>query len=111
MAAKRKGRQPGVNKSEAIREFLKGKPDAKPKEVVAGLLEKGIEVSPGLVASQKYKKTPGSPSVQGPRGARAKEGWFSVDDVVRVQKLSAELGGIGKLRSIVELLEKISVPF
>jgi hypothetical protein len=100
-----------VNKSEAIREYLKEKPDAKPREVVAGLLEKGIEVSAGLVAQQKYKKAPEAASAGGSRGNRDKAGWFSVDDVVRVQKLSSELGGIAKLRSIVELLEKMSVPF
>lgn len=44
------GGEPKVNKSAAVREYLKGQKQAKPKEVVAALKEKGIDVSPTMVS-------------------------------------------------------------
>jgi len=44
-----------VNKSAAIREYLKSNADAKPKEIVAALAEKGITVSPNMVSIVKAK--------------------------------------------------------
>ena len=54
--------KPEVNRSEAIREALKELPDAKAKEIVAHLKEKGVEVSEQLVYQVKKiskKKKPG----------------------------------------------------
>jgi hypothetical protein len=45
--------KPEVNRSEAIREAYKELPDAKAKEIVAHLKEKGIEVNEGLVYQVK----------------------------------------------------------
>ncbi len=57
MAKKRKptpateaGGAPKVNKSAEIREYLKGHKQARPKEVVAALKEKGIDVAPSMVS-------------------------------------------------------------
>jgi hypothetical protein len=53
-----------VNRSEAIRGALKELPDAKAKEIVAHLKEKGVEVSEQLVYQVKKiskKKMPGKP--------------------------------------------------
>ena len=57
MAKKRKtkpnskaGGEPKVNKSAAVRDYLKGHKQAKPKEVVAALKEQGIDVSPNMVS-------------------------------------------------------------
>lgn len=47
--------EPKINKSAAIREQLAGNADAKPKEVVAALAEKGITVSPNMVSIIKAK--------------------------------------------------------
>lgn len=44
-----------VNKSAMIREHLKAHKDAKPKEIVAALKEKGIDVSPNMVSIVKAK--------------------------------------------------------
>lgn len=44
-----------VNKSAAIREYLKSNADAKPKDIVAALAEKGITVSPNMVSIVKAK--------------------------------------------------------
>ena len=44
-----------VNKSAAIREYLAANPEAKPKEIVAALADKGITVSPNMVSIVKAK--------------------------------------------------------
>ena len=44
-----------VNKSAAIRDYLAASPEAKPKEIVAALAEKGITVSPNMVSIVKAK--------------------------------------------------------
>jgi len=49
------GEEAKVNKSAAIRDYLAGHKDAKPKEVVAALKEQGIEVSPNVVSIVKAK--------------------------------------------------------
>lgn len=56
------GSDTGLNKSQAIRDYLAEHPDAAPKDVVAGLGEKGLVVTPGLVglvkhSSRKQKET------------------------------------------------------
>lgn len=44
----------GSTKSQAIREYLAANKKANPKEIVAGLKEKGVEVSFGLASAVKY---------------------------------------------------------
>lgn len=44
-----------VNKSAAIREYLASNANAKPKEIVAALAEKGITVSPNMASIVKAK--------------------------------------------------------
>ncbi|MBA4020265.1 MAG: hypothetical protein C0483_24145 [Pirellula sp.] len=44
-----------VNKSAAIRDYLAASPEAKPKEIVAALTAKGINVSPNMVSIVKAK--------------------------------------------------------
>jgi len=106
--AKKKGRQAGVNKSAAIREYMASNPDAKPKDVVAGLKEQGLEVAVGLVNQVRSKRSGGAGSGGGRGRGRGKSGdLFSADDVFRVQKLASELGGVGKLQSIVDLLARM----
>lgn len=39
-----------INKSAAVREYLKGNKQAKPKEIVAALKERGVDVSPNMVS-------------------------------------------------------------
>lgn len=44
-----------VNKSAAIRDYLKANKKAMPKQIVAALKEKGIDVSPNMVSIIKAK--------------------------------------------------------
>jgi hypothetical protein len=43
------------NRSQSIREYLAGHPDAVPKDVVAALKSKGVVVTPGLVGLIKFQ--------------------------------------------------------
>jgi arginine repressor len=44
-----------VNKSALVREYLQTNKDAKPKEIVAALKEKGVDISPNMVSIIKAK--------------------------------------------------------
>ena len=99
----------GVNKSEKIREVFKANPKMKASEVIATLAGKGITVNPALVYFVKGK-TKG-------RKARRKHVKMNVGKVaettnnadilaiiLKVKRLAAEVGGMGKLRALVEAL-------
>ena len=44
----------GTNPGQSIRDYLAAHPQASPNEIVAGLKEQGITVSPGLASNVKY---------------------------------------------------------
>ena len=98
-----------MNKSEAIRNYLAAQPNATPNEIVAGLKQQGITVSPGLASNVKY--TSGRPR-KGPkrRGRPAKtesNGALSVSDLVEAKKLADQLGGIEQARQALATLEEL----
>jgi hypothetical protein len=88
-----RGKTEGVNKSQAIREYLAANPNAMPIDVIAGLKEKGINVSRGLVGLVKYKKSgkkaggrkrgrkPGQKPARAARGAKVAKGGSKSDAV------------------------------
>jgi hypothetical protein len=49
------GKKSNVNRSQVIREFFKGSPNSKAREVIKGLSDKGIQVSEDLVYAVKRK--------------------------------------------------------
>src|SRR3989442_15741559 len=99
----------GVNKSEEIRQILKATPKMKAKEVVASLLNKGIKATEGLVYFIKGK-------VSGRRGRRRRltkavanvaitTGKVdALATILKVKALANEVGGLKKLKAIVEAL-------
>ena len=96
-----------VNKSQAIRDFLKGSPKAGTKEVVAGLAEKGIKVGPPLVYLIRSKANHAKRRANRRRFDESSRGSGRVDPVdlfVRVRDLSREVGGIQNLKKLVDLL-------
>jgi hypothetical protein len=112
-----------VNRSEAIRGALKELPDAKAKEIVAYLKEKGVEVSDQLVYQVKKiskKKTPGKPGRKPGKVSQAKatvaapakvaavpssNGMLGVGASIAVAKAAAEkVGGWSALKEIVDAL-------
>jgi hypothetical protein len=111
--------KPEVNRSEAIREAYKTLPDAKAKEIVAHLKEKGIEVNEGLVYQVKKiskKKKPGRKPgkvaqakavVAAPAkiAAPSSNGRLGVGASIAVAKAAAEkVGGWATLKEIVDAL-------
>lgn len=47
--------EPKVNKSAAVREYLKSHKGARPKEVVAALKEQGLDIAPSMVSLIRAK--------------------------------------------------------
>jgi hypothetical protein len=101
------GNGKGVNKSEAIREFLAEHPAADTKTVVAGLAEKGLKVAPTLVYFIKSKQNQAKRRAKRERVAESSRQAGSknpVEIVLRVKDLSREVGGIKNLKLLVDLL-------
>lgn len=95
-------------RSAAVREFLAENPSASPKTVVAGLKEKGIEVSEGLVSVIKYRKPSGG---AGRRGRTAFQlganGDISANALLEVKRVVDALGGFEKAREALTTLEQL----
>src|SRR5437868_824903 len=97
----------GVNKSEAIREAIAANPKATAKEIVSLLGEKGIKVAPTLVyyINSKGKQAKRKDKRARIAAASATSGNGNpVELVIRVKDLAREVGGIGNLKMLVDLL-------
>ncbi len=121
----------GVNKSQAIRDYSKENPQLKPKQLAEELTKKGVSVSAGFVSTilstSKRKKKVGR---QGrPKGSSASKsavksvravgrpakkktasksaGNVSVDSLLKVKALVAEVGGMANAKSALTALEKL----
>ncbi len=124
--AKKQADGDGVNKSQAIREYLTANPDVKPIDVAKALSDKGIDVSPAFVSQIKLKlkqgggepKRPGrrKKAAAAPRAAAApaapvaaagSKGGFQTADLLEAKKLVDKLGA-AKALAAVELLSKLS---
>ena len=106
----------GANKSQAIRDYLSAQPEATPNEIVAGLKQQGITVSPGLASNVKYTSGRASRKVRGRRGrrvgrpagrTRGSNGALSASDLIEAKKLADQLGGIEQARRALEALEEL----
>jgi len=78
-----------VNKAATIREYHEKHPDARPKDIIKALGEKGVMVQPAAVW-QALNKEPKEPKADG-RGRRAK-GSTLADTVIKI--LQEEKGGL-----------------
>lgn len=96
-----------ANKSKAIREVLAADPKADSKSIITQLADKGVKVSPTMVyyvrsklkqARQKEKR---NRVAESSRQTGAKN---PVEIVLRVKDLAREVGGIGHLKQLVDLL-------
>jgi hypothetical protein len=99
----------GVSKSEEIRQLLTANPELKAGEVVAKMHEKGIKVSDNLyyfvkgqMKGRKARKKRTDKMV-----AKVAETTGPVDalsTILKVKKLAAEVGGMKKVRALIEAL-------
>jgi len=98
-----------VNKSQAIRDLYKENPKMKAKEVVEVLGQRGVDVKTGLVYIVKGKM---SARRQDDRKAEraatrvASGNSDAVATILKVKTLANELGGLGSLKAIVDLLSE-----
>jgi len=95
------------SKSEAIREALAQSPRATSKEIIEQLAGKGLKVAPTLVYYVKSKQNHARRRQKRERIAAASRATSStnpVEVVLRVKDLAREVGGIGNLKMLVDLL-------
>jgi len=96
-----------ISGSQAIREYLRDHPGAKPKEIKAGLRQQGIKVSTGLIGSVKHHATKAQNNSRVVRSAaRYMDGEaVSLRELVEVKKFADGLGGVDRVRQALEALE------
>lgn len=102
----------GVNRSQAIRDYLETDPGATPKTIVSALAAQGIEVSEGLASNVKYTtqaKQRGGWKRPGKRGRRrgAAAGSVSASDLFEAKRLVDVVGGIEEARKALDTLEQL----
>ena len=98
-------------RTQAVRDYLAEHPDASPKEIVAGLAERGVKVKITLANSIKYKsatprKRRRAPSAR--MAARKTQGFAGTfEQLVEVKRLVEAMGGIDNLRRSLDMLEQL----
>jgi hypothetical protein len=101
------------NKSEEVRQLLKANPKITSTEAVAKLAEKDIKISPGLfyyVKGQIRGRTARRSKVQKAAArvieTRTNSTANAVDIVLRVKGLASEVGGMHKLKELIDALSE-----
>lgn len=112
----RRGRSKGgVNKAQAVRdEFEKQGVDSAPKDVIAALKKRGIDVAPAQVSNIRTslrgpakKKKSAKRQVVG-RKAATKSDSVSIDALIAAKKLADQMGGVDKAKQALDVLAKLS---
>jgi hypothetical protein len=91
-----------VNKSQAIRDVFAADPKADSKTVIARAAEAGVKVTPTMVYYVRSKL--GKAARKAKRESVAAVSRNPIELVIRVKGLAAEVGGIGNLKKLVDLL-------
>lgn len=105
----------GVNKSQAIRDYMAAHARAKPKAVAAALVGQGVQVTPMFVSAIKSaskkrgrrKARAASPGPGRPRGGAATTS-LSIDHLVAAKKFVDQVGGVARARAAIEALKVIT---
>jgi len=99
-----------VNKSEAIREFLRSNPTATPSVIQEQLGRQGIKVGYSLISQVKYKKTDGRRRGRrgGRRGRGANSANISIDELIGAKQIADRLGGLDRAKQALAALERLS---
>jgi hypothetical protein len=96
-----------INKSQAIRDYLAGNPTLGTKDVVAGLAEKGVKVTPALVYLIKSKAKQAKRRAKRDRVTESSRQMVATDPVElfrTVRDLGRRVGGIRNLKKLVDLM-------
>ena len=97
------GGRGGVNKSQAIRDYLKEHAEASPSMIQEAMKGKGLDVSQSLASQVKYGSAKKKGGKRGKRGVRGTQ--VNLEDIVEVRKLANRLGGVDQLRKMLDALE------
>lgn len=97
-----------VNKSQEIRNYLKTHRNAKPKQIIADLGAKGVNVSAALVSSIKYAKNRGKKVKTIGRKARADRNSITAEDLIQAKGLADQLGGVERAKVALDTLKKLN---
>jgi hypothetical protein len=103
----------GVSKSEEVRQLLKANPEIGAKAVVAKLLEKGIGISENLfyfvkghMKGRKGRKKKAQKVVAMVAEATNVAKSDALSTILKVKHLANEVGGLKKLKALVEALSE-----
>ena len=101
----------GVNKSQAIRDYLKAKPEAGPTEVVAEMKKKNIKITPALVSNVKKAmnggKSTGKGAKRGPKPGRRAADQLSINDLLTAKEFADSVGGVDQAVAVLKALDKL----
>ncbi|QDT67349.1 hypothetical protein MalM25_02460 [Planctomycetes bacterium MalM25] len=114
MAKKKAG---GPNKSQAIRDYLKNKPDAGPTEIVKELKKKGMTLTPALVSNVKAAmlgKKPGKKKRRGKPGPKpgskrvaSISDKVSLSSLIEAREFVDKVGGVDQAQALLKALGKL----
>ena len=100
----------GVNKSEEIRQLLKANPQMPVKDIISTLGGKGIEVADSLIyfvkGKMKGRQSRGKKARQMVTNVAATGNTDPVATILKVKRWGAEVGGMKKLKSLVDALSE-----
>ncbi len=106
-----------VNKSQAVRDYLKNNPKAKNREVSDALKKTGIKISPNYVyivkrlAKKAAAKPAASPARQAPAAepaAAAKPGdMITLEQIKKVAQTVKAIGGFDRLKELLEVVREV----
>ncbi|MBI3843230.1 MAG: hypothetical protein HY292_01200 [Planctomycetes bacterium] len=104
----------GVNKSDAVRQYLAANPAASPVTVQQALKARGIIISVSLASAIKYSKggkksakAAGRP-VGRPRAAATSNGQLRAEDLLAAKAFVDRVGGADAARKALDLLAQLS---
>jgi hypothetical protein len=111
MAKKAASSAPEINKSQAIRAYLKAHRGAKPLAVVEALKAQGIDVSAQTVSTVKFnmkqKKGKGRKRAAGAE-APANGETISLSALLEAKKLVNKVGSLEKVKTALKALDSLS---
>jgi hypothetical protein len=116
----KKSRKPRANsKSEAVRAYLKRKPNAGPTEIAKALKKKGINISPAHVSNVKAAlrkqgegsgangRSAGANGRAGRRGRRASGDAVSLGSLLAARRFAESVGGVDRAAELLDALTKL----
>jgi hypothetical protein len=113
-------KKPKINKSQAVRDYLAGHPEAMPKEVMEALAKDGIKVSRVHVSTVKSKFKKASPKAKRaatvaatPAAPTAVEkpttngGTITLEQVKKIAHTIKTLGGHQRVTEVLEVIKEM----